>query len=94
MKLTKLDIAMGILLFLSYIFQLFIYEFDVRFLFPLKMMTVIFGVYWYLLKRKRYSKKWKRRYLLPLEWTAYVFVVALIYTLIIYQTKAIWLIGF
>jgi hypothetical protein len=92
--LSKIDIGMGIFLFLTYIFQFIMYEFNIRFFFPFKMMTVLFAIYWYLLKRKRYTDKWKRRFILPLEWAGYMLIIGLLYAYIIYQTEAIWLIGF
>lgn len=93
-KLSKLDIVMGVIVFLTYIYQIIVYEFNVKLLFPFKMMTVVTGLYWYLIKRSRYSVRWKRQFLLPLEFAVYFLVIGLIYVLIVYLTGASWLIGF
>lgn len=93
LKFKKLDLGMGSLLFISYIFQLVMYEFNFRYLFPLKMLTVDIAIYWYLLRKRNYKEEWKRRHLISLEWTAYTIAVGMFYGYIVYKTRAIWLFG-
>ncbi len=89
----RLDIGMGMLLILSYIYPLIVYEFNFVLLYPFKMTTLFIGVYWYLLRKEGYGINLKRKFIMLFKQIAFYLVIGIVYAYIIYRTGAIWLIG-